>query len=63
MNTNSNFITLWVNNNPFVTILQPFDTFKAAAKKASDYVRYNTTNNNLSFTINTPLTREIAKCN
>lgn len=54
---NENYITIHVNELPFVTILEPFKTFKQAAKKAQYIV--DTSERKLSFSINTPLTREI----
>lgn len=56
---NANFITLWLNDSPFVTILEKYTTFKKAAKKAQEYCQYNNDKNRVSFTINTPLTRKV----
>ena len=54
---NANYITLWLNDTPFVTILENYKTFEQAARKARQYC--NNTGGKLTFTINTPLTRKL----
>jgi hypothetical protein len=50
------FITLWLNEQPFVTMLDKYNTFEEAVNKAPIYTENS--NGKLTFTINTPLTRE-----